>query len=60
MTTIHADQLRPGDVVDHRGEWHRVTHVDRRGGWSFPVAFDDDGWAIALGHDDVVILDRAS
>jgi hypothetical protein len=34
-----------------------VTHIDRHPGWAFPVAFDDAGWAIALGHD-LVAVDR--
>jgi hypothetical protein len=51
MTTIHADDLQPGDVVRHAGVVHRVDHVDCRLGWAFPVAFGDDGWAIALGHE---------
>jgi hypothetical protein len=51
MTTIHADELLPGDVVRHAGTAHRVDHVDCRLGWAFPVAFGDDGWAIALGHE---------
>ena len=60
MTTIHADELRPGDVVDYHGQSHCVTDIDRHGGWSFPVAFDDAGWAIALGENDLVVVDRSS
>jgi hypothetical protein len=59
MTTIHTDELRPGDVVDYHGTTHCVTHVDRRAGWSWSVAADDDGWAIALGSD-VVVVQRAA
>ena len=59
MTTIHAHDLRPGDVVHCGRECHRVTHVDRRDGWAWPVAFSDDGWAIALGSG-VVIVDRVA
>jgi hypothetical protein len=55
MTTIHADALQPGDVVDYHGHPHRVTHIDRRNGWAWPVAFDDAGWAMALGHDLVTV-----
>lgn len=51
MTTIHADELLPGDVVCLAGHAHRVVRVDCQPGWAFPVAFADDGWAIALGHD---------
>ena len=50
MTTIPADEIRPGDVVVHGGRDHRITHVDRRPGWAWPIAVDDTGWAIALGH----------
>lgn len=51
MTTIHADELLPGDVVRQNGQLHRITRVDRRFGWAFPVAVADDGWAIAIGHE---------
>jgi hypothetical protein len=50
MTTIHADELHPGDVVAYNGRNHRITRVDRRDGWAWPVAADDTGWAIALDH----------
>jgi hypothetical protein len=50
MTTIHADELQPGDVVAYDGRNHRITRVDRRDGWAWPVAADDTGWAIALNH----------
>ena len=59
MTTIHADDLQPGDVVDYHGHPHQVTHVDRRDGWAWPVAFDDAGWAMALGHDLVAVYRAA-
>lgn len=59
MVTIHADDLRPGDVVEYRGELHRVAHIDRRSGWSWAVAFDDAGWAMALGHE-LVRVDRVA
>ena len=59
MTTIYADALQPGDVVDYDGHPHEVTHVDRHEGWAWPVAFDDAGWAMALGHNLVAVL-RAS
>jgi hypothetical protein len=55
MTTIYADDLQPGDVVDYDGHPHHVAHVDRRDGWAWPVAFDDTGWAMALGHDLVAV-----
>jgi hypothetical protein len=53
MTTtvsIHADELRPGDLLQYRGEFHRITNVVRRPGWSWPIAVDGTGWGIALGH----------
>ncbi len=55
MTMIYADELRPGDVVEYAGLPHRVTHIDRRNGWAWPVAFDDTGWAMALGHSLVAV-----
>ncbi|MBA3287952.1 MAG: hypothetical protein H0U21_08010 [Acidimicrobiia bacterium] len=57
MTTIHADELRAGDIVDDHGQRHHLTRIDRRDGWAFPVAFDDTGWAMAIGHD-LVVVDR--
>ena len=51
MTTIHADEVQVGDVVEHLGRVHRIHHVERHQGWSWPVAFDDEGWAMALGHE---------
>lgn len=59
MIMIHSDDLRAGDVVDYHGELHTVAHVDREVGWSWPVAFDDAGWAIALGRD-LLRVDRAA
>ena len=56
MTTIYADNLQPGDVVDYHGHPHQVTHVDRRDRWAWPVAFDDARWALALGHDVVAVI----
>jgi hypothetical protein len=60
MTTIHADELRTGDVVQYLGTPHRVTHVDRHAGWAWPVAYDDRGWAIALGDQPVLLVTRAA
>lgn len=57
MTTIHADELQAGDIVDDHGQRHHLTRIDRRDGWAFPVAFDDTGWAMAIGHD-LVVVDR--
>jgi hypothetical protein len=50
MTTIHADELQPGDVIVYDGHMRRITHVDREDGWAWPIAADDTGWAIALSH----------
>lgn len=57
MVTIHTEELKPGDVVEDHGIAHRVAHIERQPGWAFPVAFDDAGWGIALGHD-LVLVDR--
>ncbi len=46
---IPADQVRPGDIVDYRGERHLVSEVRRFGGASWAVACDATGWGIALG-----------
>lgn len=59
MTKIHPLDLRPGDVVEYHGELHTVAHIDQEAGWSWPVAFDDTGWAIALGGD-LLCVDRAA
>ncbi|HEU4840931.1 MAG TPA: hypothetical protein VFT09_05785 [Ilumatobacteraceae bacterium] len=59
MTTIPAHEVRPGDVVVHDGHDHRITHVDRRAGWSWPIAADGTGWALALG-DDLIPVRRAA
>jgi hypothetical protein len=59
MTTIHADEVQVGDIVEHLGQTHRIRHVDRHRGWAWPVAFDDDGWAMALGHG-LIDVERAT
>ena len=59
MMAIHADELRPGDLVEYHGEEHRVSRVDRRAGWAWPIAADDKGWAIALDHH-VIEVERAT
>jgi len=48
MITIHAEELEPGDVVVYGGHVRRITRVDRRDGWAWPIAADGTGWAIAL------------
>jgi hypothetical protein len=50
MTTIHADDVRPGDILRYDGRIHTITAVDRRDGWAWPIAADGNGWAIALDH----------
>jgi hypothetical protein len=47
--SVHADELRPGDVVEYGGRSHRITDILRRAGFSWPIAVDGTGWAIALG-----------
>jgi hypothetical protein len=59
MTTILAHDLQPGDVVDYHGALHRITQVHRGDGWAWPVAYDDTGWAMALGDELVVALRTA-
>jgi hypothetical protein len=54
-TTVNADDLQPGDIVDYRGERHRVTHIERRDGWAWSIASDDTGWGIALDHQPLVV-----
>ena len=46
MTTIHADELRPGDVITYDGLSHLITEVERDDGWAWPIAADGSGWAI--------------
>ena len=58
MTTIFADDLQPGDVVDYHGELHRISHIECCEGWAWPVAYDDAGWAMAIGHDPVDVRRR--
>ena len=58
MTTIPADEIRPGDVVVDGGRDRRITHVERRAGWSWPIAADGTGWAIALGDHPIHVRRR--
>lgn len=55
MTEIHADELRPGDIVEYHGERHLISRVDRSDGAAWPVASDGTGWAIALGGEPVLV-----
>jgi hypothetical protein len=59
MTTIHADELQPGDVVVYDGCAHTITLVERHDGWAWPIAADDTGWAIALG-EQLIDVERAA
>ena len=59
MTTIPSAELKPGDILQYHGRTHCVSRVVRRDGWAWPVASDDAGWAIALGHD-LVVVERAA
>jgi hypothetical protein len=60
MTKIYADELRPGDVVADDGHTRRITQVDRRDGWAWPIAVDGSGWAIALDHRLIDVLRTAA
>jgi hypothetical protein len=55
MTEIHADELRPGDIVEYHGERHVICRIDRGDGAAWPVALDGTGWAIALGGEPVLV-----
>jgi hypothetical protein len=54
-TTIHADELRAGDVLDDAGRQRRITGVVRHAGGAWPIAFDGTGWGIALGRSPLVV-----
>jgi hypothetical protein len=60
MTTIHADELQPGDAVVWDGRKHTITSVDRRDGWAWPIALDGTGWGIALDHHLIHVDRRAA
>ena len=59
MTAIPSQDLEAGDIVHYGGQPHRVSHVEYHSGWAWPIAFDDAGWAIALGHA-LVVVQRAT
>jgi hypothetical protein len=46
---IRAEEIRLGDIIVCGGDEHRINRIDRRGGWAWPIAADERGWAIALG-----------
>jgi len=58
MTTIHADELEPGDVLAWDGRNHTITSVNWRDGWAWPIAVDGTGWAIALNHHQLINVER--
>ena len=60
MTTIHADELRPGDVITYDGRNRVVSRVERCGGWAWPIAADGTGWAIALSHQLIDVQRRVA
>ena len=60
MTTIHADEVRPGDAIIYDGQIHVVTQVERGAGFAWPIAADGTGWAIALGHRLIDVERRAA
>ena len=60
MTTIHANEIQPGDLVVYDGHPRMITHVERCDGWAWPVAADGTGWAIALGHQLINVLRLAA
>jgi hypothetical protein len=60
MTTIHAHDLRPGDVIAYHGQDHLITRVERCDGWAWPIAADGTGWAIALGYQLIDVQSRAA
>jgi hypothetical protein len=60
VTTIHADELQPGDVFVYDGHNHKITRIERCDGWAWPIAGDDTGWAIALGHQLIDVHRKAA
>ena len=58
--TIHADELKVGDVVVYGGHPHRIARIERHDGWAWPVAVDGTGWGFALDHNPVDVLPAAA
>ena len=58
--TIHADELKVGDVVVYDGHPHRIARIERHAGWAWPVALDGTGWGFALDHHPVDVLRLAA
>lgn len=57
-TSIHAEELRPGDLLEYHGQVHRITQILHSSGWSWPIAVDGTGWGIALGRSRVSVWRR--
>jgi hypothetical protein len=58
--TIHADELKVGDVVVYGGCTHRIARIERQDGWAFPIAVDGTGWGLAIDHQPVDVVLRAA
>jgi hypothetical protein len=56
MINIRSAELGPGDVLSYGGQRRRITAVLQRPGWSFPVAVDGTGWAIALDDRPLTVM----
>jgi hypothetical protein len=52
---LAATDVQPGDAVLTGGQLHHVRRVERRRGWSWPIASDSAGWAIALGEQELTV-----
>jgi hypothetical protein len=57
--TIHADEIRVGDIVVYDGCPHRIARIERHEGWAWPVAVDGSGWGFAIDHQPVDVVLRA-
>ena len=60
MMTIHADELRAGDIIVYAGHNRQISRVQRGDGWAWPVAADNTGWAIALDHQLIDVRRQAA
>lgn len=60
MTTTHADEIEPGDVMVYDGHIHILIPVDWRVGWAWHGGADTTGWALALGHQLVDVHREAA
>jgi hypothetical protein len=57
---INAEQLQTGDIVEYGGARHLVVEIRRPRGGAWPMAVGEEGWAIALGTQLLVIESRPS